>query len=90
VEPTTPGCSWIGAIGERTSQGGDGRVPAGGQVSALDDGAATVIDLSEWVWTRGRAEARMIGLSLLTSVGCFNRPVTGRQKLSSFRSIVSG
>jgi hypothetical protein len=48
-ELTTPSCSWTGAIGGQTSQGGGGRVPT------LDDGAAaTVIDLSEWTWTRGQ------------------------------------
>jgi hypothetical protein len=47
-EPATPGCSWTEAVGGRTSQ------CEGGQVPALDDGAAATIDLSEWAWTRGR------------------------------------
>jgi hypothetical protein len=28
-EPATPSCSWTGAVGGRTSQGGDGRLPMG-------------------------------------------------------------
>jgi hypothetical protein len=30
-EPATPSCSWTGAVGGRTSQGGDGRLPMGGR-----------------------------------------------------------
>jgi hypothetical protein len=42
-ELATPGCSWTGTVG------GGGRVPAGGRVPTLDDGAAVaVIDLSKW------------------------------------------
>jgi hypothetical protein len=42
-EPATPGCSWTGAVGGRSSQGG------GRRVSALDDGVAMVIDLTEFI-----------------------------------------
>jgi hypothetical protein len=54
-EPATLGCSWTRVAGGRTSQGGGRRVPTGGRVPTLDDGAATTIDLSEWAWTWGQA-----------------------------------
>jgi hypothetical protein len=43
------------AVGPGPLASGLHRAETGGQVSTLDDGAATVIDLSEWVWTWGRA-----------------------------------